>query len=104
MRHLSPDEAISFLADEIALHQQTLAGFEQTAHDYEQRRRDTGVEPDDIVFSDRLALEWGLRYEREYIEWAKWARAQIRARESTWGSEPQRRFKALRRRRRARSA
>ncbi len=85
---LHADEAISFFDDEIVAHERKLAGFEQTRADDERRQH--GADTEAVAFAAGLALEWGLRYEREYIEWAKWARKQVARRErSSDGKCPQ---------------
>ena len=92
---LTADEAIAFFDDEIEVHRQRLEGFEQTlAHD-EQQRREHGTANGGIQFTSSLALEWALRYEREYIAWAKWAQEQIAERRQSWNSVRKRRLEAL---------
>jgi hypothetical protein len=54
-----------------------LGGFEQTLADDERQRRQHGTAQGGIAFCASLALEWGIRYEREYIDWARQARNRI---------------------------
>ena len=67
---LESPEAIAFFDEEIESHRQRLVGFEQTLADDERQRREHGTAKGGIAFCSSLALEWGIRYEREYIEWA----------------------------------
>jgi PadR family transcriptional regulator AphA len=68
-------EAVAFFDDEIESHEQRLAGFEQTLADDERRQH--GTAQGGIAFCASLALEWGIRYEREYLDWARQARNRI---------------------------
>jgi Virulence activator alpha C-term len=77
-------EAIAF-DDEIEIHRQRLAGFEQTLAYDERDRREHGTAQGGIAFCASLALEWGLRYEHEYIEWATQARDRNRRRRKRLG-------------------
>jgi PadR family transcriptional regulator AphA len=77
-------EAIAFFDDEIEIHRQRLAGFEQTLADDERDRREYGTAQGGIAFCASLALEWGLRYEREYIEWATQARDRVATGATAW--------------------
>jgi DNA-binding PadR family transcriptional regulator len=81
---LESDEAIAFFDDEIESHRQRLAGFEQTLADDERGRREHGTAQGGIAFCAALALEWGLRYEREYLEWAAQSRDRIAAGAQAW--------------------
>jgi PadR family transcriptional regulator AphA len=92
---LEADEAIAFFDDEIAVHRQRLEGFELTLADDERRRRKHGTADGGIAFAASLALEWGLRYEREYIDWATWARRQIARRRAGWNEVRCRRLDAV---------
>ena len=92
---LDADEAITFFDDEIKVHGQRLEGFEQTLADDEQQRREHGTAHGGIQFTSSLALEWALRYEREYIAWATWAQAQIAERRQGWNKVRKRRLEAL---------
>jgi DNA-binding PadR family transcriptional regulator len=63
------DEAIRFLADEALVHEAKLLEYEEGA---------IGPRSDDgQAWAFRLALEWGIRYERGILEWNTWAREQI---------------------------
>ena len=81
---LESAEAIAFFDEEIDSHRQRLAGFEQTFADDERQRREHGIAEGGIAFCASLALEWGIRYEREYIEWATQARERIATGATGW--------------------
>jgi PadR family transcriptional regulator AphA len=66
---LEPDDAIAFLEDEASFHEATLRELERMAAEPPADR------PGARAF--RLALEWGVRYERGILEWNAWARAQL---------------------------
>ena len=92
---LESDEAVSFFDEEIESHSQRLAGFEQTLADDERQRREHGTAKGGIAFCSSLALEWGIRYERAYIEWATWARDRIANGGQAWDDDRERRLHAL---------
>jgi PadR family transcriptional regulator AphA len=85
-------EAIAFFDDEIESHQRRLAGFEQTLADDELQRREHGTAQGGIAFCASLALDWGMRYEREYIVWATQARDRIAAGAKAWDDTRERRL------------
>jgi DNA-binding PadR family transcriptional regulator len=92
---LGADEAMAFFDDEIEVHQRRLARFEELLADDEQRRREHGPDGTGFALCAGLALEWGLRYERGYTEWANWARDQIAARATEWDRDRQGRDAAV---------
>jgi PadR family transcriptional regulator, regulatory protein AphA len=77
---MEPAEAIGFLEDEARFHEETLRGFEAVADQPPSDREG--------AWAFRLALEWGMRYERGIIEWSSWARNQIRSMAGGAGFEP----------------
>jgi DNA-binding PadR family transcriptional regulator len=81
---LESSEAVAFFDEEIESHRQRLAGFEQTLEDDERQRRRHGTARGGAAFCAALALDWGIRYEREYIEWATRARDRIAAGAKAW--------------------
>jgi DNA-binding PadR family transcriptional regulator len=89
---LDSAEAIAFFEDEIESHQQRLVGFEQTLTDDQRQRLQHGTAQGGIAFCASLALEWGIRYEREYIDWATQARSRIAKGAKGWDDTRQRRF------------
>ena len=89
---LESHEAIAFFDDEIESHRQRLAGFEQTLADDERQRRDHGTAQGGIAFCASLALDWGIRYEREYIDWATQARDRIASGANAWDAARERRL------------
>jgi PadR family transcriptional regulator AphA len=89
---LESPEAIAFLDEEIESHRQRLAGFEQTFADDERQRSEHGVAQGGIAFCASLALEWGIRYEREYIDWATQARERIATGAKGWDDARERRL------------
>ena len=93
---LEADEAIAFFTEEIATHRQRLEGFEQTLADDEHQRQEHGTADGGIQFTSSLALEWALRYEREYIAWATWAQDQIAEHRPGWNRVRNRRLSTLR--------
>jgi DNA-binding PadR family transcriptional regulator len=90
---LDSAEAIAFFDDEIESHRQRLAGFEETLADDERQRREHGTAQGGIAFCAALALEWGIRYEREYIEWATQTRDRIAAGANVWDDVRERRLR-----------
>ena len=77
---LDGETASALLQAEVAYHRERLA-------DYERR---TGINTSsDAEFADRLALEWGIRYERAYAEWAAWAEKELASRKEKagWGTD-----------------
>lgn len=99
---LDERDARTFFLEQIDARSRLLQGFEQTA---------AAIGPvkdveDDAEFSGRLALEWGLRYERAYIEWWRWAADALeeRSRSRSWGQQVKRLRTRLRRSRRAQVA
>jgi PadR family transcriptional regulator AphA len=92
---LESDEAVSFFAEEIQDHSERLVGFEETLADDERQRREHGTAKGGIAFCSSLALEWGMRYERAYIEWATWARDRIANGAEAWDDDRERRLHAL---------
>ena len=89
---LEAPAAIAFFDDEIETHRQRLAGFEQTLADDERERREHGTARGGPAFCAALALEWAIRYEREYIQWATGARDRITADSAAWDSARERRL------------
>jgi PadR family transcriptional regulator, regulatory protein AphA len=89
---LDSPEAIAFFDDEIESHRQRLAGFEQTLADDERQRREHGTAQGGIAFCASLALEWGIRYEREYLAWATQARDRIASGAKAWDDARERRL------------
>ena len=71
---MEPGDAIAFLDREALVHEAKLLGSEAMA---EQPVRDTSS-----GWAFRLALDWGVRYEREMLEWNAWARGAIEERRS----------------------
>ena len=90
---LDSAEAIAFFDDEIESHRQRLAGFEETLADDERQRREHGAAQGGIAFCAALALEWGIRYEREYIEWATQTRDRVAAGANAWDDARERRLR-----------
>jgi hypothetical protein len=90
---LESSEAIAFFDEEIESHRQRLEGFEQTLADDERQRREHGTAQGGIAFCASLALEWGIRYEREYIEWATQARERIATGAEGWDDARERRLR-----------
>lgn len=91
---LESGEAVAFFDAEIESHRQRLAGFEQTLADDERRRREHGKAKGGIAFCSSLALEWGIRYEREYIEWATKSRDRIAKGAKGWDKARKRALRA----------
>ena len=89
---LDSSEAVAFFDEEIESHEVRLAGFEQTLGDDERQRREHGTAQGGIHLCAALALEWGIRYEREYIEWARSARDRIAAGAQGWDETRERRL------------
>jgi PadR family transcriptional regulator AphA len=79
---MEPDEAIAFLEDEALVHEAKLLEYEQGM------TGSPAVEGGARAF--RLALEWGIRYERGILEWNAWAREQIAAHRSSGEVGPRR--------------
>jgi DNA-binding PadR family transcriptional regulator len=69
---MEPEDAIGFLEEEAAVHEAQLRAFEADA---DRPRSDDGQ-----AAAFRLALEWGIRYERGILEWNAWARDQLAVR------------------------
>jgi len=80
---MEPDDAIAFLEREELVHEVKLREFEAKA---ELPVRDT---PGGWAF--RMALDWGVRYEREMLEWNTWARRVMEERRTPAGSARARR-------------
>jgi PadR family transcriptional regulator AphA len=89
---LDSHEAVAFFDGEIESHRQRLAGFEQTLAEDERQRREHGTAKGGPAFCAALALEWGIRYEREYIDWATNARDRIAAAAKSWDDTRERRL------------
>jgi DNA-binding PadR family transcriptional regulator len=89
---LDSSDAIAFLDDEIESHRLRLSSFEQTLADDERQRREHGTAKGGPAFCAALALEWGIRHEREYIEWATEARDRIAAGTGAWDDARERRL------------
>ena len=89
---LESPAAIAFFDDEIERHRQRLAGFEETLADDERQRRKHGTAEGGPAFCASLALEWAIRYEREYVQWATNARDRIAARAAAWDAARERRL------------
>ena len=89
---LESHEAIAFFNNEIDIHLQRLVGFEQTLADDERQRRAHGTAQGGIAFCASLALEWGIRYEREYIGWATQTRDRIVSGAGAWDDARERRL------------
>jgi PadR family transcriptional regulator, regulatory protein AphA len=89
---LDSPEAINFFDDEIESHRQRLAGLEETLADDERQRREHGTAQGGIAFCASLALEWGIRYEREYLAWATQARDRIASGAKAWDDARERRL------------
>lgn len=89
---LDADDAVAYLDAEVAEHRLRLEDFERTLADDERQRAEHGTAAGGIPFCASLALEWGLRYEREYIAWATWARTRIANGAQAWNDETERRL------------
>ena len=89
---LESHEAIAFFDAEIESHQQRLDGFEQTLADDERQRLEHGTAQGGIAFCASLALDWGIRSEREYIDWATQARDRIATGAKAWDDTRARRL------------
>ena len=89
---LESGEAVSFFDDEIEAHEERLAGFERTLADDEAARREHGTAKGGLPFCSSLVLEWALRYERAYLEWAAWARNRIADGADAWDADRERRL------------
>jgi DNA-binding PadR family transcriptional regulator len=89
---LDSPEAIAFFDDEIESHRQRLASLEETLADDERQRREHGTAQGGIAFCASLALEWGIRYEREYLAWATQARDRIASGAKAWDDARERRL------------
>lgn len=89
---LDSTEAIAFFEDEIESHRQRLADFEETLAEDERQRLEHGTARGGPALCAALALEWGIRYEREYIDWASQARERIRADARGWDAARRRRL------------
>jgi DNA-binding PadR family transcriptional regulator len=89
---LESHDALAFFDDEIESHQQRLASFEQTLANDERQRREHGTAKGGIAFCASLALDWGIRYEREYIDWATQARDRIANGATAWDAAREQRL------------
>lgn len=89
---LESHEALDFLDEEIEHHRQRLAGFEQTLADDERQRLEHGTARGGPAFCASLALEWGIRHEREYLAWATETRDRIAAGAKAWNDARERRL------------
>jgi DNA-binding PadR family transcriptional regulator len=89
---LEAHEAVAFFDDEIAAHEERLAGFERTLEEDERQRRRHGTARGGPAFCAALALEWGIRYEREYIEWARSARDRVARGAKPWNDARRKRL------------
>jgi DNA-binding PadR family transcriptional regulator len=89
---LDSREAVAFFDDEIEEHRRRLVGFDETFADDEAQRREHGTATGGPPFCSALALEWGRRYERAYIEWATWARDRIAEGAGAWDADRERRL------------
>jgi PadR family transcriptional regulator, regulatory protein AphA len=89
---LEASEAVAFFDRELDSHRERLAGFERTLADDERQRREHGTAQGGPAFCSALALEWGIRYEREYIAWATQARDRIAGGASGWDDARARRL------------
>ena len=92
---LDSSEAVAFFDAEIAAHRERLIGFEQTLAKDEVQRREHGTAQGGIAFCASLALDWGIRYEREYIDWATESRNRIANGARGWDRARKRRFEAV---------
>lgn len=89
---LDAREATAFFDAEIEAHRDRLIGFEQTLEDDEHERRVHGTARGGPALCAALALEWGIRYEREYIAWATEARKRIASAPRPWNDARRRRL------------
>jgi DNA-binding PadR family transcriptional regulator len=89
---LESGEAVAFFDEEIESHRQRLAGFEETLAEDKRQRREHGKAKGGIAFCASLALEWGIRYEREYIDWATKSRDRIAKGAKGWDKARKRRL------------
>jgi len=80
---MEPDEAIAFLEREALEHEAKLLEFEQAASE--------PVPDTSSGWAFRLALDWGVRYEREMLGWNASARKTISRRRPTGGARRARR-------------
>jgi DNA-binding PadR family transcriptional regulator len=87
-------EAIEFFDNEIESHGERLAGFELTLAEDERQRREHGTAQGGPAVCASLALEWGIRYEREYIDWATRARNRIASNTKAWDDARRRRLES----------
>lgn len=92
---LDAREAIAFFDEEIDAHRERLVGFEQTLADDERQRREHGTARGGPALCAAFALEWGIRYEREYIAWAGDARDRIASDTRAWNAARRRRLESF---------
>jgi PadR family transcriptional regulator, regulatory protein AphA len=99
---LDERDARTFFLEQIDARSRLLQGFEQTA----ATAGPIGEVDGDAEFAGRLALEWGLRYERAYIEWWRWAVDALEERSGSrpWGRQVRELRTRLRRSQRVRAA
>ena len=76
---MDPEEALAFLRDDAEAHRRKLEEYASGA------REPPNEHPSSWAF--RLALEWGIRYERGILEWNAWAQAQVAARRGAGSTE-----------------
>lgn len=81
---LDETDARRFLLEEVDVHSRRLDSFDRIA-----RENPLEKAANDSEFANRLALEWGLRYERAYVEWARWAVDAVakRSKKKSWGDQ-----------------
>jgi PadR family transcriptional regulator AphA len=89
---LEAQDAVAFFDAEIEVHRERLIGFEQTLADDEDQRRRHGTAQGGINLCASLALDWGIRYEREYIAWATQARDRIAKGAKDWNAARKKRL------------
>lgn len=92
---LDAREAIAFFDEEIDAHRERLVGFEQTLADDERQRREHGTARGGPALCAAFALEWGIRYESEYIAWAGDARDRIASDTRAWNAARRRRLESF---------
>lgn len=89
---LEAREAVAFFDAEIDAHRERLAGFEQTLADDERQRREHGTARGGPALCASFALDWGIRYEREYIAWATGSRDRIARDVKAWNAARRKRL------------
>jgi DNA-binding PadR family transcriptional regulator len=85
---LPPERAAEYLRDHGEAHARLAGEFEEISRQLERRHGPLAATDDRALFFGWLVLEHGIRYERMYADWCRWAAGEVKRRGRPRGVAP----------------